>query len=139
MTVPTGDTTKAIADATDEIDAELGFEYETPINVQAVPTHIRLTLKRCCALIASGRYLLAVSTSGDEVDANPYGLTLLKEGQAILKSIRSGQTPLMGVPRRLDSDDNTGPSISQFDATSPLDAFYGTTGTKTGQLWAPGS
>ena len=138
ITADTSAATLAISNATDEIDAALGFEYVTPINTANVATHIRLTLTRCCALIASGRYLLAQGTTTSD-EGNSYGWSLLKEGQGILKSITSGQVSLIGVERRLSSDDNTGPSITQFDATSPLDAFYGATGTKSGQLWAPGS
>ena len=64
VTVASGKADLWVNTAADEMDAEIGFHYQVPIVVSGLALHIALTLKRCNALIASGRFLLAQATAG---------------------------------------------------------------------------
>lgn len=142
-----GDTTIAdpiperfIQAATDEINAELGFEYVVPIDVSdgaSTAEYIKLTLKRCCALIASGRIIMSQATPGESGEVHGYGNSLLREGHDILRNILNGTMDLIGVSKANPGSGNA-PATLVADEISPLDAFYGTTGTPSGYVWGPG-
>lgn len=116
------DRSRVVQDATDEIDACIGFIYELPLS----PTpsgHIKLTLKRCANLIASGRLVMAVAAGGEDTSLHAYGESLLREGRMLLESIESGQIDL-GCTKKLVYSEGNAPSITNADSTSAVDAFY---------------
>lgn len=124
--------------ATDEINESLGYDYELPVPSN-IPEHVKLTLKRCCVLIASGRYLLAQAVGGEDVTTHAYGQSLLNEGHAILQSIRSGALDLIGMVPLATGGGTEGnaPRIIQGDQYSAVDSFYGRTGALS-DFWGPG-
>jgi len=146
ITLPTGSAASFVTRAADEMDAEIGEAYEIPLPTSGLPAHVVLRLKQCNVLIASGRLVLAQAIGGEENDTHAYGMSLLREGQGILKMICSGQIELVGATRRNVSVTGTGPSIIQGDAASAVDAFYGYAGTKNAtkphpigrDFWTPG-
>lgn len=116
------DKARFVQDATDEIDACIGFIYELPLS----PTpsgHIQLTLKRCANLIASGRLVLAVGAGGEDGSLHAYGESLLREGRMILESIESGQIDLSCTKKPVHSEGNA-PTILNAETSSGVDAFY---------------
>ena len=116
------DKARYVQDATDEIDACIGFIYELPLS----PTpsgHIQLTLKRCANLIASGRLVLAVGAGSEDGSLHAYGESLLREGRMILESIESGQIDLGSIKKPVHSEGNA-PTILNADSTSAVDSFY---------------
>jgi hypothetical protein len=128
LTVDDTELTKYVDAAAEEMDATIGFDYVLPIVTNSIPSHVVLTLKRCNVLIATGRFILSQAVASEDGSTHAYGASLLKEGQAILGAIRTGQLDLTGVPRISGNVQGNAPSIINTDVTSALDAFYGNTG-----------
>lgn len=140
--------TKFVNIAADEMDAELGFVYLLPITPTGadIPTHVENILAKINRLIASGRLVLA--RNGSQEDAlHGYGLSLLREGQELLCSIRDGGTQLTGIEKagtQSGTDGGNAPTLIQGDTASGVDAFYGWMGeseavTPGTVYWKPGT
>lgn len=124
-------TQKYVDDAADEIDSHIGLMYATPIDVTDVESNpvvrpVRLLLKRINTYLATGRLIMAATSNGEDDNLHAYGLSLVQEANAALKSISSGEIVLTGV---LPADPNalartTGPLISNVDPESSVEAFY---------------
>lgn len=111
--------------ATDEIDSSLGVNYNLPIDLAAADPTVELYLKRVCALIASGRLVLAQATASEEQGVHAYGMYLLREGKELLVAASMGEMVLVGVPKRTEyANSGSGPAIIQEDLVAPVDAFY---------------
>lgn len=133
MTVSPGEIGRYVNLAADEMDAEIGIEYDLPINLNTVPLHVRLQLKKCNLLIATGRLILSRYIGGTEDEStHGYGTMLLRDGQKILKNIVCGNIELQGVNRRVAQVAGNGPSITNYDKTSAVDSFY------ANKFWSPG-
>lgn len=109
--------------ATAEIDSRLGFTYVLPLP-EVLPPHMALLLQRTSNLIASGRFLLARATPGEDNSLHAYGLSLLQEGQGILTQIATGMIDLVGIERILTHSGSNAPEIFNADSCSGVDAFY---------------
>jgi hypothetical protein len=131
ITFTTSETDKFVNFAADEMDSELGVMYVIPlsgVDGAAIPAHVLLTLKRCNALIASGRLILSRAAGGEGDTLHAYGKSLVDEGKSLLCAMADGTLTLSGVLKldafgSVDSGGNA-PSIQQGDATSGVDAFY---------------
>lgn len=136
------DAEKYVQDATDEINSKLGFRYVVPIVVdQSVPANLPtiLLLKRINNHLASGRLVCAKAASGSQQEVHQYGLSLIREAELALNQLVSGEMTLPGATFQ-SSDDvgQSGPIISNIDAASNVEAFYGmvtTPGGYPGQPW----
>lgn len=142
ITVGTGSRQdKYVTDASEEIDACLGYRYELPLVEVDIAPYAWLYLKRCANLIASGRWIMAMAVAGEDTSQHAYGLSLVQEGQTILQGLCGGAIDLPGaVPvDPVSTGRDVGPGIANQDASSPLDAFYSyTMGTETAITWQPG-
>lgn len=138
---PALDVEKFINDAANEINSKLGTVFQVPIPVGSTATvepHARLTLKRINAHLASGRLILAVAQGGEDGSLHAYGRYLVNEAQGEIRQILADPEGML--PGALVRDDlltDTGPTIAQQDATSPVEAFYGEF-SSLGSLWGPG-
>lgn len=127
---------KFINSAYEDITASLGHVYVTPIDSSSLEEHVQLLLKKINVLIASGRFLMSRSMDRDETD--PYATSLLREGRGLLKQIETGQLLLSGVTRTVGAAEGNAPTITNHDARSAVDTFYGETGSYR-DVWRPGS
>lgn len=111
--------------AQDEIDSSLGMTYTLPLDLAAADPTVELYLKRTCALLASGRLILAQATAAEDEGVHAYGMYLLSEGKQLVAAVASGDMELMGVTKRAEyASEGNGPSIIQEDTYSPVDTFY---------------
>jgi hypothetical protein len=124
------DVNKYINDAADEIDIALGTRFITPVELDTDAHNeqrtLELILKKINSDIASGRVILAVTISNEDLQTNAYGMALLKAGCATLDALASGAynypglVPLPGSP---EERSNT-IVVRNQDSQSGVDAFY---------------
>lgn len=116
-----------VQDAADDIDAQVGHIYVTPISVVNIPANrpTRLLLKKINNLLASGRLLLDMAAAAEDDNLHSYGLQMLKEGMELLRRVSTGEIVLAGAPK-LDgtSDAPERLSIVNEDAYSMVEGFY---------------
>jgi len=117
--------------AADDIDAQIGHIYKTPIEVDDTPRNrpTRLLLKKINNLIASGRMLMDMAAAGSDDNTHAYGLFLLREGMDLLRQIQTGEIDLIGADRIEGDGEAVGPaapSIHNEDDRSLVQAFYDT-------------
>lgn len=134
---------KYVDDAADEIDSSIGFIYVTPVDIESdgnpVVRPARLLLKRLNNNLATGRYIMAMTASGQRLELHAYGAQLVKEVIEILKQIAAGDILLEGAPKIDDGEGNanfTGPQIANLDAESNVESFYNRVGNP-GYCFAP--
>lgn len=117
-----------IEDAADEIDAALGWTYQTPFDITpsgAMAEPAKILIKRISNYLASGRAILAVDAGGEDTALHAYGLRLVNEGLGWLQQIATGQVPLINAPVLPGQEpETTGPVIVNYDEASAVDAFY---------------
>ena len=128
--IPTpNDAEKYVNDASDEIDSKLGMRYVTPITVdETVPAYrsTPLLLKRINNLLASGRLILAKAASASQQEPNAYGLSMVNDALVALNQLTSGDITLPGASFLEENDvGQSGPIISNLDAQSNVESFYG--------------
>lgn len=116
-------------DAADEIDAAIGFIYKTPVTTGAdggsLPRPVSLILKRINRYLASGRYIMAVASGGEDNGLHAYGLSLVKEATQALTGIASGANELTAERIPDPNEARRTPAIQNAEAQSNVDAFYG--------------
>lgn len=115
-------------DAADEIDAAIGFTYKTPVATGGdggpLPRPVTLILKRINRYLASGRYIMAVASGGEDNGLHAYGLSLVREAQAALGRIAEGDN-VIDAERIIDKDkERLAPKIQNAEAKSNVDAYY---------------
>jgi len=124
-----GDGTKFVELAADDMDAQLGHVYLTPIVIpEDIPENRPsiLLLKRINNCLASGRLIMDMALGGEDTVLNAYGLKLYNEGIALLTELCGADYTLVGagkIPSE-DARENTGPQIVNEDATSLVEGFY---------------
>lgn len=115
---------KFINDAADEIDAKIGWIYETPIPVADLPRHQALLLKQINNKLASGRLILTLDIAGEQNSLHAYGYRLVREATEELNLIANGVVDL-DAPRldvEVTANDLT-PAIRNHDQESLLLGF----------------
>jgi hypothetical protein len=129
--IPASDTAtmqKYFDDAADEMDATLGFLYETPITKTheggSLPRPVVLILARINRFLASGRYIMAVASAGEDGQVNAYGYSLVKEAQTALNSIAQGEVELDAVRLPNPGSSRRTPRVANAEDESNVDAFY---------------
>lgn len=123
-----GDGTPFVNLAADEIDAQIGHLYVTPIVLEDVPANrpARLLLKKINNLLASGRIILDMAAGGEDDRLHAYGASMMKEAIDLLNAITKGQIVLTGAPllQEAANDLNTAVSIKNEDPYSLVQGFY---------------
>lgn len=126
--LPSGlDPQSFVDDAADEIDSQLGFIYETPIEAVNPPLArpVTLLLKRLNRFIATGRLIMAITASSEEDTTHAYANRLLREAGDSLKAIARGDIVLEGAKLLPGENQSTkGAKIINGDISSPVDDFY---------------
>jgi len=140
------DLDKYFEDAADEIDATLGFVYETPITKSAaggaLPRPVELILARINRFLASGRYIMAVASAGEQGTVHAYGWSLIKEAQGALAALAAGANELDAVRLPNPGAQRKNPAINNAEEQSNVDAFYDAftgfwPGQKKGMIFDP--
>lgn len=118
--------TKFVSDAADEIDSQIGFNYETPVSLDSLERPASLLLKRINVWLATGRLLMAADSGGEDTHLHQYGEYLVREASAALKAIADGSILLTGATLTPTPDNEVALKvlISNKDATSNVDDFY---------------
>lgn len=122
------DSEKFVQDATDEINSKLGLRYVVPIVVdQTVSANLVtvLLLKRINNHLASGRLVCAKAASGSQQEVHQYGMSLIREAEAALSQLMSGDMTLPGASfQSTDDVGQSGPIVSNLDKQSNVESFY---------------
>ncbi len=122
-----GDGSGFIAVAADEIDAQIGHLYVTPIVLPDTPENrpARLLLKKINNFLASGRLITDMAAGGEDRDLHAYGASLIRQAMALLEDICYGKIILPGADR-IDAGEGeyTGPAIYNEDPESLVEGFY---------------
>lgn len=117
-----------VFDAADEIDSQIGFRYDTPVDISDdsdVPRPVKLLLKRLNSHLASGRLITELSSPEEDNRVHQYGLMLIEEVHSALIAISKGTMDLPGVGETTDFPIGTpGPAIMNMDSESNVEAFY---------------
>lgn len=130
-----GDGTSFVELAADEIDAEIGHRYLTPVSFDessaekvAVARPSKLLLKKINQLLASGRIILDMAAGGEDRGLQAYGKSMWLEASELLEKICDGKIALNGAELLGGEDaaanDNTRVSIHQDDGYSLVQTFY---------------
>lgn len=123
-----GNGTPFVQFAADEIDAQIGHIYVTPIRLDDTPANrpARLLLKKINVLLASGRILLDMAAGGEDDSLHSYGRTMLREGLDLLKALSGGKIEIPGAELvEVDVELSTnGPRIANEDGYSMVEGFY---------------
>ena len=103
-----------ISEASEEIDAKLGWLYATPINVELLKYHEQMLLKTICRKIATGRMVTTLAIPEESGGLNAYGLRMIQEGLDELHIIACGDVPLSA--QRADYVEDGGTDTSGIGA-----------------------
>lgn len=122
------DKQQQVDSAAEEIDAKIGFKYNTPIDISQTSPVDRpaiLLLKKINAFIATGRILMAVDAAGEDEQVHAYANRLLKEAYAALDAIAAGSIELTGAALNTSTTPKTTAVIvNNVDDESLVEAFY---------------
>lgn len=129
-TSPSSDLDSYITTASTFIDTELRGRYPTPISVdQSQPGHTQDTalLRNICAHLATGYYILAITSGREMGKIHDYGRHLIERAEEWIDQLRDGKLVLLTVapveanaPQPMDG----APIISQGLGHSLVDAYY---------------
>lgn len=128
--IPTPDAmskTQFVQDAADEIDSRIGMRYETPIDLTdpELKRPVKLLLKRLNVFLATGRFILAVTSNNEDDRLHAYGLSLINDAIETLEAIATGKFLLEGAtPTAGESTPASTPLIFNEDPESSVEAFY---------------
>lgn len=147
---------KFIEDASDEMDAKLGWMYATPLapcevpadatetepTFEHLPRHERLLLKSICNRLASGRLILTLDAAGEQTTLHAYGYRLVQDALGELNMLANGEVELSACPPlagTVAGGDDRVPEVYNEDEESLLLGFQNT--VLRGQSWwtKPGS
>lgn len=136
-----GDGTGIVKSAAEDIDIQIGHIYVTPVTVNSDVKYnrTRVLLKKMNNYIASGRLILDMAAPAEDDQLHAYGLSLLREGQELLRQVRDGAIPLEGATV-IDGDDSAAPVraiILNEDPSSLVESFYRRTNGQVGIFEQP--
>ena len=122
-----GDGTGFINLAADEIDAQIGHIYETPIELDDSPENrpALLLLKKINNFLASGRIITDMAAAGEDRELHAYGWSLITQATALLNKLSGGEIVIPGAtPLPGTEDQAKGPLIINEDEVSLVEDFY---------------
>lgn len=126
-----GDGSSFVQSAADEIDAQIGHIYVTPITFPALedPAHrpAKLLLKKINSFLGSARILMDTALGGEDTVTNALGRSYLREATNLLVQIQNGDIILNGAEKVEGETEalNNAVSIRQEDPYSLVENFYG--------------
>lgn len=130
-----GDGSAFVGLAADEIDAQIGNLYVTPVVIPDTPRNrpSLLLLKKINTLLASGRIVMDQAIGGEDRSLQAYGKSLIDEAVMLLNKISNKEIILIGAEEHEDvgDDPNTAISISNEDDVSLVESFYSRNQTVT--------
>lgn len=138
LMIEPGGLDRYVREACEEIDAKIGWLYETPLDLDTLKDHERKMLKTIARKIATGRAISTLDVPNDGGVQGTYGLRLLQEGLDELHMIAGGDVPLSAKRADLEGDPNEPdvgghgahgarvPEAWNADTESPLSAFHRT-------------
>lgn len=122
------DAQKYVDQAAEEIDAALGFKYQTPLvfdENNATQRPSRLLIKKINVHIATGRLLMAADAAGSDDQVHQYAKYILETGTQALQMIVNGDVELVGPqPINATGSSASGPRVFSGDTESNVEAFY---------------
>lgn len=113
--------------AADEIDAQIGHIYETPIQLDDTPANrpARLLLKKINILLASGRIILDMAAGGEDDSLHSYGRSMVREGLDLLRLLSTEKIEIPGAVRIETGEVPDGaPRLVNDDPYSLVEGFY---------------
>jgi len=122
-----GDGSSWIANAADEIDAQIGHIYVTPIVLADTPENrpALLLLKKINNFLASGRIIIDMAAAGEDRELHAYGWSLVTEATRLLTQLSTGQITIPGaIPLPGTEGAVGGPQIFNEDEVSLVEDFY---------------
>lgn len=126
-----GDGTPFVNFASDEIDAQIGHIYVTPVTyanpVDPKSKPAQLLLKKINILLASGRIILDMAAGSEDQNLHAYGSSMRREAIDLLNKITNGTIELYGatlVDGEVNDAENTAVSLIQDDPYSLVEGFY---------------
>ena len=128
-----GDGTAFVQLAADEIDAQIGHIYVTPVVFdEDTPEKVakvrpsKLLLKKINTLLASGRIVLDMAAGTEDDRLHAYGKSMHDEAILLLNMLSSRDILLVDAPKIEDEadDENTAVSVIQADPYSLVEGFY---------------
>lgn len=114
--------------AADEMDAALGFIYETPITVnQSDPVNrpTILLLKLINNYLASGRIIITISRNAEDNSLDALGKYYVNLAMQRINDIVNGKIELLGAKRNAEEKSYQGPATYNAEPESLVDMFYG--------------
>lgn len=122
-----GDGSQFIKNAAEEMDAQLGHIYVTPIVLPLDPKYrpTVLILKKINNFLASGRLLMDMAAAGEDYQTQAYARYLMKEATILLAAICDGKMVLNGI-QLIDNQEvrSDMASITNEDQFSLVEGFY---------------
>lgn len=115
------DKQKYVVDAGDEIDSRIGLLYVLPLDDLAPAS--KSLLKRINNNLATGRLIMAVAAGGEDSSIQKYADRLVTDAYNELGLIMKDALPLVGPERAAASRGDVGPTYSNHDEFSAVDAF----------------
>lgn len=116
-----------ITKADEEIDAEIGMLYVTPISfpgsTEARPG--KLLIKKISSQLATGRAVMSMDAGSEDTNLHQYGLYLIREAMEALKCIKNGDVVLPGVQMISPDDLTSAPRVYNVDPSSAVEDFFG--------------
>lgn len=136
------DANSVVQDAADEIDSKIGHLYETPVDVTPsgpAARWVKLLLKRLNVHLATGRLLMAADAGGEDDRVHAYASYLIREANAAINKIVSGEIVLEAVPGPANEAVVSDASIVllNLDPESHVEAFYDRLLTSPAYPYAP--
>lgn len=129
--VPAGsDLSTYITTASTHIDTELRGRYPTPISVdQSKPGHTQdvALLRNICAHLATGYFILAITSGRELAKIHEYGNWLITRAEEWIRQLREGDLDLLTVPpieANAPQPMDGAPLISQGIGHSLVDSYY---------------
>lgn len=121
-----GNGSRMIQSTADEIDAQIGHIYVTPVVIDDQPQNrpAKLLLKKINFSLASGRLILDMAIAGEDHSLQAYGKYLINDALNMLAKIVDGTIVLTGAEVITGQDAYGKVSIINEDSESLVQSFY---------------
>lgn len=136
---------KFLDQASEEMDAKLGFIYKLPLEAidgltppDELPVHEKLVLKGINSKLASGRIILTLDIAEEGSTLHAYGLRLVTEAMNELLVLANAGVMLSAVRLNPVEEPDRRPAVKNRDAESAVDQWENTVMRGEPSYWNPG-